>query len=387
MGKRILIAGNSNSVFIIRLLQNIKSQAGANLDVELYDYRLTPENVNRGEIPYPVHGVQMPSWARKLARTPKLRIFIRMFFECLTLHKLLRKGRYDAINIQELPFYSWLYVACAHRYGTQAILTPIGSDALRVKGWPRLLLKKGFEATDHVTITVGSGFAEKVFSIFNIDQNKVRDLSYGSDAISEILRMKGRYTRTELAQMLNLPYADYYICCAYNAKPAQNHSIIVDSINVNKHLLPASYQILVPLGYGNKDAIRMELEEKNKVWNLNLVFLMDFLTPRETAALRMISDLFIHIQDTDAHCFTMREFLLADTEIVNGSWLSYPELESFGVPYHTCSDKEDLKSVLQKVFSRETPAIACPLPLKEQLQQSSWENVADRWIAFYSSLA
>lgn len=386
MGKRILIIGRSDIIFIRRLLQKIKAQGLTDLEIELFDNRHRDEAVCRDMIPYPVHGLQEPVWGAKLLSVPVLRIFLRMLFEYITLRKLLQRGRYDAINIQELPFYSWLYVVCAHRHGAQAILTPIGSDALRPKGWTNMLLKKGFDAADHVTITMGSGFAEKVLSIYNIDRNKVSDLSYGSDAISEILRMKGHYTRTELAKMLNLPQAEYYICCGYNAYRAQNHLVMLQAIAANAERLPKGCKILFPLGYGGGSSMRRELEQANARYGLDLVFLMDYLPAEKVAALRLITDLFIHIQDTDAHCFTMREFLLADTQAINGQWVSYPELEQYGMPYHVCETKDTLSQTLTSILSGKQPPVKCPEKLKVWLQQSSWENVAKKWTDFYLSL-
>ena len=386
MDRKILIIGRSDIIFIIRLLQNIHEQGRSDLQIELFDNRHGADEVGNDRIPYYVYGVQMSGWAKALVKIPVLRIFVRMLFEHATLKKILRNEHFDAINIQELPFYSWMYVKCAHKHGVKSILTPIGSDALRVEGWTQRLLQKAFDLTDYVTITVGSGFAEKVISKFKIDTRKVKNLSYGSDAISEIVRMKGAYSREELARLLNIPYSDYYICCGYNAYLAQNHSTMLSAIAANAELLPKGYKILFPLGYGGGEPMRKELEQKNKQYGLDVVYLMDYLSPEKVAALRLITNLFIHIQNTDAHCFTMREFLLADTQVINGQWVSYPELEQYGKPYYTCESKEALKDVLASFLKRELPAIECPAALIKELKQSSWDSVAQNWAEFYTNL-
>lgn len=386
MGTRILVIGRSDIIFIKRLLQNIHKLGRENLEIVLFDNRHQSDDVCDNDIPYDVHGLQMNKRCKVLFRIPILRIFLRMLFEYTTLKNLLKQSRYDAINIQELPFYSWIYVKCAHKYGVKAILTPIGSDALRVKRWTFRLLQKGFDQADYVTITTDSGFAKKVIERFSIDRNKVRDLSYGSDAISEINRMKGHYSREELAQILNIPYSDFYICCGYNAYRAQNHADMLRAIADNVEKLPKGYKVIFPLGYGIGETIRKEMELENTRYGLDIVFLMDYLSPKEVAALRLITDLFIHIQNTDAHCFTMREFLLADTQVINGQWLSYPELEQYGVPYHVCESKETLKNLLASFFKGELPPIECPTDLKRSMQQNSWDCVAERWVDFYTLL-
>jgi len=383
--RRILVIGRSDSVFVKRLLQNIYNLDRSDLEIELFDSGHYPEEVSNRDISYNAYGLQVPRCCRLLFRIPVLRIFLRIFFEYTTLEKILRQKRYDAINVHEVPFYSWAYVKCAHKYDVKAILTPIGSDALRVNGWARSLLQKGFDKADYVTITANSGFAEKVIRKFSIDRNKIRDLSYGSDAISEISRMKGHYSKKELAQMLNIPIADYYICCGYNAHKAQNHTDMFGAIAANAGRLPKGCMVLFPLGYGGGEAVRKELEQVNMHYGLDMVYIMDYLSPDKVAALRLITDLFIHIQDTDAHSFTMREFLLADTQVINGRWLSYPELEQFGVPYYECENKDTLKDILASFFKGELPLIDCPEDLKKYLQKSSWDNVVLHWTNFYTS--
>ena len=150
-------------------------------------------------------------------------------------------------------------------------------------------------------------------------------------------------------------------------------------------LLPNGCKILFPLGYGGGGPVRKQLEEENALYGLDVVFLMDYLSPKNVAALRLLTDLFIHIQDTDAHCFTMREFLLADTRVFNGRWVSYPELEQYGVPYYVCESKEALKDLLGSYFKHELPTVCCPEELKVWLRQSSWDYVARRWADFYTS--
>ena len=386
MRRRILVVGRSDIIFIIRLLQNIYEQHSPDIEIELFDNRHSPEDVNEDGIPYRVHGVQMYQWCRKLLRVPVLRIFIRMLFEYTTLKKLFQDKKYDIINIQEVPYYSLIYLKFAHKQGATTVMTPIGSDALRAKGWTYRWLQKAFDFTDYVTITTDSGFATKVIEKFSIDRNKVKNLSYGSDAISEIIKMKGQYTKEELAQMLHIPYSDYYICCGYNAYPAQNHTDMLRAIAANANNLPKGYKVLFPLGYGPGEETRKELEQENRKLGLDVEYLMDYLSPEKVAALRLVSDLFIHIQNTDAHCFTMREFLLADTQVINGRWVSYPELEQYGVPYYVCESKDTLKDVLCSFLKNELPPVHCPAELTSRLEDSSWNSIAPHWIDFYRTL-
>jgi len=383
--KRILIVGQHSSVFLIRLMERISDMTMPDLEIEFFDTYSFSDKVNKLEIPYKTHGVVVPKLLKPLLRIPKIRVLLRIYLEYKSFAEIIKNGAFDAFNIHELPYYTQLFIRYAHKCGVKSILTPIGSDALRIEGKSSQMLKKAFDETDYVTITENSGFAKKVFDKFDIDRTKVRNLSYGSDAISEICRIEKLYSRKMLSEILNIPYSDYYICCGYNAHRAQNHSIILDAIAANEKNLPQGYKLLIPLGYGDKEVIRKELEDQNRMLHLDIVYVMDFLSATKVAALRVITDLFIHIQDTDAHSFTIREFLLADTQIINGRWLSYPELEQYGVPYHVCESKETLKDVIGHVLTGQMSTIKCSPELKTSLRESSWDNVAHNWMNFYQT--
>ena len=49
--------------------------------------------------------------------------------------------------------------------------------------------------------------------------------------------------------------------------------------------------------------------------------------------LRKGTDLFIHMQQTDAYSSSLHEYLYSKTKVITAAWLSYKELETWGVPY------------------------------------------------------
>lgn len=381
--KRILMMGDGKSVFITRLLETIEQESQSQISIDFYDRSCYTAIASPIKGALHTYSTQVPTLYRPLLRIPKLRLIFRIICEWKTVSSLLKKNHYDILNIHQLPFYSLLFVRSASRHHVKTMLTPIGSDALRLSKKLTFLLKGALNEADHVSMNMQTGFAQKVINRYDIDKSKIHDLSYGSEAISAICQMKGHYDRQTLADMLGIPYASYYICCGYNAHRAQQHAMMLKALAANVSYLPDNYKILVPLGYGDKDNLKKELRQLSNELNLDVVFLMDFLSPEKVAALRLITDLFIHIQTTDAHCFTMHEFILADTQIINGAWLNYPELEEYGMPYYTIKSPKYLKETVRKVLNKKLPPIYPAEPLKKKLSNSTWPEIAKRWINFY----
>ena len=69
--------------------------------------------------------------------------------------------------------------------------------------------------------------------------------------------------------------------------------------------------------------------------------------------LRQSTDLFIHIQTTDANCATVREYLLCRKKVINGSWLCYDDLERYGLPYFNVDSEENLPMCILCAYKSE----------------------------------
>lgn len=76
-----------------------------------------------------------------------------------------------------------------------------------------------------------------------------------------------------------------------------------------------------------------ELKNQLQSTGLNYRLLSNYLSDQEMIWLRKGTDLFIHMQQTDAYSSSLHEYLYSKTKVINAAWLSYKELETWGVPY------------------------------------------------------
>ena len=387
MKKKILIVSGGTSKHIRRFLHNLSAVCGETISFDLYAYaKFDNEDICDLEAKK-VYTTKAGSLIRKLIRLPKIGIVFSIMAQCHTLSSILKKNHYNLVNIHQLPFYSYCFVRIAHQNNIQVMLTPWGSDVLRVSKIYIPSLRKAFDIAQLVSGDLTVGFTQKVMKIFSIQKEKIVNLGYGSDVISSILALKGKFTREQLENKLGIPKAEYYITIGYNANRSQRHLTILRAIVNNKDILPPNYGLIIPLTYGtDKDLIIKKVRKICEEENLNAVLLTHYLTTEQVACLRLITDLFIHIQPTDAYNASLQESLLAGAQCINGKWLEYPTLETHGIPYHICENLETLSMLIGEIVQNKvTPKTLHP-ETETLIIEQAWDKKIKKWVEFYQNL-
>ena len=303
-----------------------------------------------------------------------------------TVAQLVKNNNYDLVNFHFIPINVLEMVKACKRYNAKVMLTPLGSDVLRVNGRYRNNIKRAFSLADYVSFNTNIGFCKEVSHAYGISANKIVNLGYGSEVISSILELKGKYSRKEYSSIASIPNSKFNIVCGYNASLAQRQNVILKSLIENKQFLPEGYQIIIPLSYGNdKEVIKRDILSLNENHKLNICFLDYYLSNEQVASLRLITDLFIHIQTTDAYNASLQEFLLTGTTCINGAWLKYPSLERNGAPYIICKDLDHLSDCLKNCICNPSPVFIHDNTISE-IVSNSWINRIKDWLSFFNEM-
>lgn len=332
-----------------------------------------------------VYGVESNCFFKILSKIPKVRAW--------AFSVLLKRKVKEVISSENIQFVSFVGVTTltssmiryAHHRGAKTHIAPLGSDVLRSSKLEESALQKAFKEIDFVTVGKNNEFGIGLINRFHIPDKKIVYAGFGSDVIDIIDRMIGTQSRKELSLMLNLPESSHYIACGYNASRDQNHKEILKALAENKKLLPKDYCVIIQLSYGSaKEDLYRELSELSHSLALNVVFIMDFLSLEKVAALRILTDLFIHVQKTDATNASILEYLLADTQVINGSWLKYKFIEKYGFPYYRCDSISELSMCINNVLSGDYPRIMVSGEVKEAIRSfKSWKLMLERWHSLF----
>jgi hypothetical protein len=155
----------------------------------------------------------------------------------------------------------------------------------------------------------------------------------------------------------------------------------------NKNLLPQDYCVIVQLSYGiQKEELKQKLPKLAQELGLKVYLITEFLSTELVAVLRLITDLFIHVQKTDATNASILEYLLADTEVINGEWLKYRFIEQDGKPFYTCKSLDQLSSCLQHVLTNQNRENQVTEKTKQVIRNfKSWKVALNRWHILFES--
>lgn len=386
--KRILIIGNWGTTHVRRFLtvlsQSVKSDQDLIIDTFDPGFAKIQYEIGTTGTDYKF---AKDGFIEKLYSIRKFGTYLADRARVSMVNDILMKNKYDLVNIHFLPVCAVEYVRVAHRYGVKTLLTPLGSDVLRLSDYFVPRVKSAFQETDYVSFNTITGFCNVVSEKYGIKKDKIVNLGYGSEVLTHMIGMGESYTKQELSLKAGIPFSNYNIVCGYTASVAQRHDVMLRAIKDNKNQLPSDYQIVIPLSYGpDKVQLQTKLSKMCEEFGLRYYVIDRFLSDEEMAAFRKITDLFIHIQPTDAYNVSLQESLFGGSTIINGQWLSYPSLERFGSPFIICESLETLSENIKYLLSNNVRGNNMHSDVKTEISSNAWSHKIIGWVNFYKSL-
>lgn len=298
-----------------------------------------------------------------------------------TLKLLSTKCHYNIVNIH-FPLEEYGFsVDIFKKLGDTVLITPWGSDIYRCGKRGRLLLNPLFHKADRVCGT-GNRFNKDVQKLFNLPDAKFVNLDIGSESIDYISEKLKEIDAVEARASLGLK-GDYYITCGYNAHEEQHHIEIIEAINSIKNELPSQLTLIFPLTYPKDTEYISTIKKRLNEYSLHAIIFDQYLKNEDLFLIRQATDMFIHVQKTDANAASVQEYLLLGKNVVNGSWLRYSELETYGIPYHLVDSLDSLpKAILD---SYRNGATEVPEKTKEYIASYGWKPWIKKWNEYFIS--
>ena len=262
------------------------------------------------------------------------------------------KGRrYDIVNIHypKCSYYSILNELKG--LSNNLVLTPWGSDVLRINNQERAVMKHLYDAADYVTGYRGR-FTDDFMRIYNIPQNKLVYAFIGSETIDYIMEHKSQIDVDSAKKVIGLD-GYYVISCGYNASPVQQHHQIVEAIKKVRSSLPEQLALLFPLTYPKNTEYIGSLKTHVSNMGVKALFFDHYMDLESLFIMRQATDMFIHVQTTDATNASIKEYLLLDKNCINGAWINYPDIETDNYkPFYTVNNIEGLSDIIIDAYKK-----------------------------------
>lgn len=301
--------------------------------------------------------------------------------------RFAKKRRFDIVNIH----FPKRHLAYAYKYLREMsrflVITPWGSDILRQNQATLNQLSRLYQRADYIVTALETPLGRRIQNEFNIKSEKFVGNFFGSSVIEYAEKLGDTVSQEEAKERFGLS-GRYVISCGYNRKVPQRHKVIIEAINQVKDRLPQNFTLVFPMTYANPrtdyDYVQ-ELQQLCAEKQLPALFVTDFLSVEDVFKLRKLTDMFVHIQTTDASSGSVMEYILLEKKIVHGSWIKYEELEKYSPLFYFPVDRiEDLGKVIVDAYKSDP--IAIPQEVLDYIKSFSMSRQAKRMNDFYMSL-
>lgn len=287
----------------------------------------------------------------------------------------------DIVNIQFANPHALYLIPFLKKNFLKIFLSFWGSDLFRQKKAVLSIMQPLFSICNSITFETEemvSFFKKNVSTKYN---TKLRIVGHGSTVIENIKNISSECVEV-FRNKWGIPSDKKNIVIGYNGFRAQQHIRAIESI-YRAQINPNDILIILPWTYGNEDVAYRAEVEASLSGKFQYLFIDKFLTDDEVSALRVVTDILIQIQTTDALSSSMLETLYAGNQVITGSWLPYESAINDGVTLNLVDEPKDVGEKLKEILNANVN--------QEQIKRNkeiiydilSWESGIRNWISLY----
>lgn len=286
--------------------------------------------------------------------------FVRKMVDVLRIVRFFARlsltHRYDFVNIHyPIPRISHV-IPWMKRMTDHLMITPWGSDVLRVDASYAIeRMRRIYDAASCVMVDPDTQLGVEIKTKFKCSPAKILQIAWGMEYVDFIQKENPTETVDESKERFGLN-GKYVITCGYNSRLEQRHNAIIDAIAKIKDNLPKNLILLFPFTYGKQPwmGYSRSLLERCSENGLTGMVINEFLSYRDLYMLRNATDMFVHVQTTDAASSCVMQYILCNKKIVHGSWIKYNDLERVQPRFFFPVERmEDLDRVILSAYQSD----------------------------------
>jgi hypothetical protein len=321
----------------------------------------------------------------------KLRYFVMLMnvlYYCFEFFGLLLRGHYDIVDIHFPNRHIKFAMPFIKMMTKNIVITPWGSDVLRVENEKSIKeLGQIYSVAKYVTVSKDSQIGQCMMEKFKVNPEKMVKLGWGGEFFDFIQENSSKVTTEEAKDRFGL-CNKYVITCGYNTQREQRHEDIIDAVYSVRNQLPDNLVLLFPFTYGRttwSDEYTESLKEKCKELGLDFVAVEEHLDMLDLLKLRMATDIFVHVQTTDAGSRCVMEYVACNKKVVHGAWIRYAYMEKYKPScYFPVDNLENLGECIKKAYNNQIEAL--PREVVKVIMERGWNYKMALWNEFFESL-
>lgn len=314
-------------------------------------------------------------------RTNNIFDVIIKFISSVRCFLTLCRNNIDIVQFHYVSYFVMPIIILTKLIGIRTSVFVYGSDILRSNRLFRYYCGLIFNLTDSVvcdSTTLCSFLKEE----YPDSAKKIECVLFGSIIIDKLDELSEN--RSYYKSIIGLPTDRLCVMCGYNAVTEQNHLSVLKSLDGLQGVL----YLVLPMTYGGSEEYicRVREEASKKGWDYLILdnFLEDELWCMYTAA----TDIFIHMQKSDAFSSSLAEHLFRGNVVINAEWLKYEDLSQNGIIYFEATFStlhNRLVDVIKKINTLQKESISNKMVIKKM--KSLKYTVINYWDPYFSRVA
>lgn len=296
---------------------------------------------------------------------------------------LFLRKKYDVIELHYVALFHKALINCYKRLSKCIVAVLWGSDIFRLSVNMYPPMREFLLKCDKINCGTEPMYA-KVKEIVGEDLlgKQISHCRFGLDLLNDInLIKRNKFSKTKLADILCVDKFNdkiRVITIGSNASAGQQHLKIIQSL-ISHHYKDVIF--LFPLTYGKNDAYINEIKHALEKMKQPYFLFTEFMPPKQLAALRLISDIFVQLQITDALSGAMQEHMYAESIVITGSWLPYGILKENMVYFETIDRIEQIGDKVSECINNYQKKKKLCVPNPDAIWKlAGWENCIDSWL-------
>lgn len=307
--------------------------------------------------------------------------FKTLYSRLLKIKAVLKEGSFDLINMQFVD-YTELADAVILKYllKTKLLLSYWGSDLFRETENKLTRMGRFVRYADFITFD-NRDLEIKFRKTYKwADRMPSRTVLFGLPVLDIIMDKRKSENEKNIREKWGLPKGKTVIAVGYNGMPSQQHKQVLQAIKKLDTKNKKRTVLLLQMSYGGTKEYRRFVVSAARRTGCECIDIQRFLTDEEVAELRIVTDIFINAQTTDAFSGSVCENLFAGTVLLNAEWLCYKEFEKYNFKYLEFREFDEITALVGRILEHK-PDVSTNENLIWRLR--SWECCAPKWEKVY----
>lgn len=264
-------------------------------------------------------------------------------------------------------------------------ITIWGSDFYRASNARREVQRKFYRNVDIIQLA-SQQMLDDFLMVYPELTNKTGIAHFGImqfDIIDKIIENRNAET---CKIDIGIPPDKIILACGTNGHDAQQHHLILRSIDQLPDSIKEKLFLLLPMTYGGDKKYFVEVKEKLVSLGVPYKLFISPLSVVEICKLRVISDIAITIQKTDAFSAAVQEHIYAGGILISGEWLPYKKLKENGIFYIETALATLTETIGESIMNINKLKLHCDSNRVKMGLLSSWDAAITSWKEIYNKI-